>query len=81
MFESALMESGGQLKTRTSRWMIATGAFNLTILAIIMLIPLMWPDALPRMALTALLVAPPPPPRPPPPPPPPPPPGIKMEKG
>ena len=64
MFESALMESGGKLKTKTGRWMFATGAFNLSILAIVMLIPLMWPDALPRMALTALLVAPPPPPPP-----------------
>ena len=62
MLENSLIESGGQLKTRTTRWMFVTGALNLSILAILILIPLMYPDALPRMALTALLVAPPPPP-------------------
>jgi protein TonB len=67
MFEDSLMESGGKLKTRTGRWMFATGAFNLSILLILILIPLIYPDALPKMALTALLVAPPPPPPPPPP--------------
>jgi protein TonB len=68
MLENSLIESGGQLKTRASRWMFVTGVLNLSILAILILIPLMYPDALPRMALTALLVAPPPPPPPPPPP-------------
>jgi protein TonB len=68
MFESSLMESGGQLKTKTGRWMFLTGTINLSILAILILIPLLYPEALPRTALTALLTAPPPPPPPPPPP-------------
>jgi protein TonB len=62
------MESGGQLKTKTGRWMILTCTINLSILAILILIPLLYPEALPRTALTALLTAPPPPPPPPPPP-------------
>ena len=66
MFESSLMESGGQLKTKTSRWMLVTALFNLSILAVLILIPLLYPEALPRTALTALLTAPPPPPPPPP---------------
>jgi protein TonB len=70
MFESSLMESGGQLKTKTSRWMLVTAIFNLSILAVLILIPLLYPEALPRTALTALLTAPPPPPPPPPPAPP-----------
>jgi len=68
MFESSLMESGGQLKTKTTRWMLVTAIFNLSILAVLILIPLLYPEALPRTALTALLTAPPPPPPPPPPP-------------
>jgi len=68
MLENSLIESGGQLKTRTTRWMFATSALNLSVLAFLILIPMLYPDALPRMALTALLVAPPPPPPPPPPP-------------
>jgi protein TonB len=53
MFESSLMESGGQLKTKTGRWMILTCILNLSILAILILIPLLYPEALPRTALTA----------------------------
>jgi len=68
MFETSLMESSSQLKTKSSRWMLATAAFNLSILAVFILIPFLYPDALPRMSLTALLVAPPPPPPPPTPP-------------
>jgi len=64
MFESSLMESGGQLKTKTTRWMLVTAIFNLSILAVLILIPLLYPEALPRTALTALLTAPPPPPPP-----------------
>jgi len=65
MFESSLMESGGQLKTKTTRWMLVTAIFNLSILAVLILIPLLYPEALPKTALTALLTAPPPPPPPP----------------
>ena len=68
MFESSLMESGGQIKTKSKYWMIATFAFNGLILATLILIPLLYPEALPKTAMTAMLTAPPPPPPPPPPP-------------
>ena len=68
MFEDALMESGGKLKTRSKYWMIATFVFNGLIVGLMILIPLLYPEALPHNSLTASLTAPPPPPPPPPPP-------------
>ena len=67
MFEDALMESGGKLKTRSKYWMIATFVFNGLIVGLMILIPLLYPEALPHNSLTASLTAPPPPPPPPPP--------------
>src|SRR5579862_1912319 len=67
MFEDALMESGGKIKTKSKYWMILTFAFNAVILATMILIPLLYPEALPKNAMTAMLTAPPPPPPPPPP--------------
>ena len=64
MFEDSMMESGGRIKTKTGRWMMVTGIINLSILAILILLPLIYPEALPATAMTALLVAPPPPPPP-----------------
>ncbi len=43
---------------------MATFAFNLAILAVMVLLPLLHPEALPKTALTAMLTAPPPPPPP-----------------
>ncbi|WP_419805425.1 energy transducer TonB [Terriglobus sp.] len=62
MFEDALVESSGKLKSKSKYWMLATLAFNLAILAALILFPLLHPAALPRTAMTALLTAPPPPP-------------------
>jgi len=62
MFESSLMESGGQIKTKSKYWMIGTFVFNGLILATMILIPLLYPEALPKTAMTAMLTAPPPPP-------------------
>ena len=62
VFEDALVESSGKLKSRSRYWMFATLAFNLAILAALILLPLLHPAALPRTAMTALLIAPPPPP-------------------
>jgi protein TonB len=67
MFEDSLMESGGKIKTKSKYWMFATLAFNAAILATMILIPLLYPEALPHTALTAMISAPPPPPPPPPP--------------
>ena len=48
MFEDSLMESGGKIKTKSKYWMIGTFAFNAIILAIMILIPLLYPEALPK---------------------------------
>ena len=68
MFEDSLVDSGGKLKTKSKYWMIATFALNGVIVAILILIPLLYPEALPKSSMTAMLTAPPPPPPPPPPP-------------
>jgi len=56
MFEDSMMESSGKLKTKTGRWMILTGLFNLAIIATLILIPLLYPEALPKTAMTAMLL-------------------------
>ena len=64
MFEDSLVESSGKLKSKSKYWMIATFGFNVAIIAILILIPLLYPEALPKTAMTAMLTAPPPPPPP-----------------
>lgn len=61
MFEDSLVESTGRIRTR-SRW-YAIGSFVLqaTFLAALILFHYVYPDALPKQALSRLLVAPPPP--------------------
>ena len=64
MFETALMESAGSVPSRP-RWLsLAAFVFNGSILALLILEPLLNPAALPRQALATLLVAPAPPPPP-----------------
>ena len=58
MFEDSLLESGGKIKTKSKYWMIATFVFNGAILATMILIPLLYPEALPKTAMTAMLTAP-----------------------
>jgi len=67
MFEDSLIESGGKL--RTKRGMTTTLSFVLQacLVAILILIPLLYTEALPKTQLMTFLVAPPPPPPPPPP--------------
>ncbi|MGH9598689.1 MAG: energy transducer TonB, partial [Terracidiphilus sp.] len=67
MFEDSTFESTGRIRTRSRGWMIAAFAFNGSILLAIVLIPLLYPEALPRMTYISLLLAPPPRPTPPPP--------------
>jgi protein TonB len=67
MFEDSTFESSGRIHTRSRGWMIAAGAFNGSILLALVLIPLIYPAALPSMALAFFMEAPPaptPPPRP-----------------
>jgi protein TonB len=68
MFEDSLLESGGRL--RTKRGMTTTVSFMLQIflVGVLVLIPLLYTEALPKQQLMTFLVAPPPPPPPPPPP-------------
>ncbi|MBW8869391.1 MAG: energy transducer TonB [Acidobacteriales bacterium] len=58
MFEDSTFESTGKIKTRSRCWMVATLAMNGAILAALILMPLIYPDALPRHMLPTLLVAP-----------------------
>ena len=62
MFEDSLIDSGGRLKTKSKYWMIGTAILNFAILTVMIIIPLMYPEALPKTAMTAMLTAPPPPP-------------------
>ena len=68
MFEDSLVESGGRLKTK--RGATTTIAFFLEVLFLIVLVllPLIFTEALPTKQLMTLITAPPPPPPPPPPP-------------
>jgi protein TonB len=68
MFEDSLIESGGRL--RTKRGMTTTLSFVLqaVLVGVLVLIPLLFTEALPKTQLMTFLVAPPPPPPPPPPP-------------
>ncbi len=64
MFEDSTFESTGSIHTRSRRWMVATFILNATILLALILIPLVFPEALPRQMMNISLVAPPSPPAP-----------------
>jgi periplasmic protein TonB len=59
MFEDSTFESTGRIHTRSRGWMLAASAFNGSILLALVLIPLMYPEALPRIATIFLMEAPP----------------------
>jgi protein TonB len=59
MFEDSTFESNGRIHTRSRFWMIATLIFNGSILLALILIPLIYPEALPRQAIAFLMTAPP----------------------
>jgi len=67
MFEDSLIESGGRLKTSRGWTSIVSFAIQIGIICIMVLIPLIFTEALPKQQLMTFLVAPPPPPPPPPP--------------
>jgi len=58
MFEDSTFESTGKIRTRSSRWMLATFALNASILLALILIPLIYPEAIPRVAGIMLIEAP-----------------------
>jgi protein TonB len=68
MFEDSTFESGGRIKSKSGRWAVVTGLINASILLLLVLIPLIYPEALPKAAMQMALLSPPPPPPPPPPP-------------
>ena len=68
MFEDSLIESGGKLKTKRGRTTAFSFVLEAIVVGIMILIPLMITDALPKAMTMTFLAAPPPPPPPPPPP-------------
>ncbi len=69
MFEDSLIESGNRFKAkRRLSTTIMSFALQVLLIGILILIPLIYTDALPKTQLMTFLVAPPPPPPPPPPP-------------
>lgn len=67
MFEDSLIESGNKLKTKRGRTSTLAFVFQAVIIGVMVLIPLLFTEALPKTQLMTFLVAPPPPPPPPPP--------------
>lgn len=68
MFEDSLIESGNKLKTKRLATSVVSFIGQFALIGILILIPLIYTDALPKTQLMTFLVAPPPPPPPPPPP-------------
>jgi protein TonB len=55
MFEDSTFESACRIHTRSREWMIAAFAFNASILTTFVLIPLIWPPALPHQMSAFLM--------------------------
>ncbi len=68
MFEDSLIESGGRLKSKRGVTTTISFLIQVVLVGILVLIPLLFTEALPKQQLMTFLVAPPPPPPPPPPP-------------
>lgn len=68
MFEDSLIESGGKLKTKRGMTTAVSFVLQVALVGILVLVPLLFTEALPKQQLMTFLVAPPPPPPPPPPP-------------
>jgi protein TonB len=67
MFEDSLMESGGRIRTNQKWTGLVSTIVQLALVGFLVLLPLIFTEALPKGQLTTWLVAPPPPPPPPPP--------------
>jgi len=69
MFEDSLIESGGKLKSgKRASTTVLSFVLQILFVGVLILIPLIYTEALPKQQLMTFLVAPPPPPPPPPPP-------------
>src|SRR5271167_4006015 len=62
MFEDSLMESGGRLKSKRGATTIISFVLQILLIGVLVLLPLIFTEALPRQQLMTFLVAPPPPP-------------------
>jgi protein TonB len=58
MFEDSTFESNGRIRTRSRRWMIAAFTLNGSILLALVLIPLIYPQALQPQMIAYLMEAP-----------------------
>lgn len=61
MFEDSTFESNGKIRTRSSRWALAALILNCTILTLIILLPLIYPEAIHSKEISTLFIAPQPP--------------------
>src|SRR5437868_1382649 len=68
MFEDSLIESGGRLRTKRGATTLVSFLLQVALVGILVVLPLVFTEALPKQQLMTFLVAPPPPPPPPPPP-------------
>src|SRR6201998_172619 len=68
MFEEMVVSTSTNKKTNKPWTVFISMAVQVLFLAILILIPLIYPEALPRTLMSSILLAPPPPPPPPPPP-------------
>src|SRR5207302_5386957 len=68
MFEDSLIESGGRLKTKRGATTTISFVLQALLVGVLVLLPLIFTEALPKQQLMTFLVAPPPPPPPTPPP-------------
>ena len=60
MFEDSLVESSGRIKTKRGMTTFLSFGFQMLLLGIMVLIPLIYTEALPKQQLMTFLVAPPP---------------------
>ena len=60
MFEDATFHSSGILPNQTPKWMLLTFAVNLTIVTALIVLPLIYPGALPTHIFQSILYTPPP---------------------
>ena len=68
MFEDSLIESGGRLRTKRGATTAISFVLQALLVGVLVLLPLIFTEALPKGTTMFMLVAPPPPPPPPPPP-------------
>src|SRR6202795_3383298 len=68
MFEELVVSSPSEKKTNKPWTVVISMIFQVLFLAILILIPLIYTEALPKTLMSSILLAPPPPPPPPPPP-------------